>query len=647
MKDIRKLLVCLPIFSFPFLLSNIEFGDSQNTSYFHSPEEMATIELMLFDTMLPDLENELFAASGVCVQCHGYDTAGVASVDAAGLDINVVDDWRATMMANSAKDPFWRAKVTHETLLFPQHKTEIEDKCVSCHAPLGSFNAAHEGMAHYGMDDLKNDGMGQDGVSCLACHQISPDSLGLVFSGNVKYEIFEVAFGPFENPLSSPMVTETGYQPEFSEHISDAGVCASCHTLQTQTIDYDGNLTGNIFVEQATYHEWLNSVYKDSVSCQNCHMPSLDKWLVMLIAGSQTKPRPSFSQHEFVGGNVTMLNLLKNNIEELDIKASPEQFDEVIAKTEAMLQQKSLNLELDLIERTADTAFFELNLTNLAGHKFPSGYPSRRSFIEFLVKNEAGDTLFISGKMDENFEVYGQNATYEPHYQSINSEEQVQIYELVMGDVNGDVTTVLVRADHPIKDNRLPPKGFTTSDPVYDTTIIAGNALIDTDFNYENGIEGSGSDAIYYNIPMDGFVDVLEITAKVYYQPTPPKWMKEMFDESTPEIESFKTMFAATDRSPVLMKEMTIFAEAISNNYEVGTKTGIALVFPVPSSDGNISIKSLQKHQLKIFSATGLLIDQVSNGAGNYQVQLHGTGIYFFRFENKIGLTQVERVIVK
>ena len=189
MKDYRKLLVCLPIFTLPFLFSDLAYDDPLANSYFHTEEELSTFEMMVGDTLLPDLYNELFAASGACIQCHGYDTLGVASVDLNGEDINVVDDWRATMMGNAAKDPFWRAKVSHEVLLHQQHQEAIEDKCTSCHAPLGNFNAKHIGLTHYGIDDLINDEMGQDGVSCLACHQISPDSLGLTFSGEVHFDI--------------------------------------------------------------------------------------------------------------------------------------------------------------------------------------------------------------------------------------------------------------------------------------------------------------------------------------------------------------------------------------------------------------------------------------------------------------------------
>ncbi|HFA48682.1 MAG TPA: hypothetical protein ENJ95_06675 [Bacteroidetes bacterium] len=659
MKNYRKLLVCLPLFGLPFLMS--EINDEASPSFpqnFHTEKEMAAFNLMLSDTLLPELTNQLFAGSGVCAKCHDFDTLGVASVDVSGEDVNLISDWRATMMANAAKDPFWRAEVSNEVLLHPQHKAAIEDKCITCHAPLGHFNAKHIGMEHYGMADLEADELAKDGVSCLACHQMSADSLGFLFSGNVKYDTFKVAYGPYQFPLVSPMLTETGYKPVFSEHISDAGICAGCHSLITETIDYDGEFTGGTFVEQATYHEWLNSVYGDSVSCQSCHMPNLDKWPVFLVTGAMTDARSPFYLHELVGGNVTMLKLLRDNIEQLGIKASVDQFNEVIEKTENMLKDRSIELELELKDRTADTARFELKLSNLAGHKFPSGYPSRRAFVEFLVQNEAGDTLFISGKTDDNFEVFGQNDSYEPHYQNINSEQQVQIYEMVMGDVNDEVTTILEKADHPIKDNRLPPIGFTTSHAVYDTTSIAGRARDDIDFNKNNNIEGSGSDAVYYNIPMNGNPGLLLVTAKVFYQSTPPKWMKSLFESSTPEIELFKTLFNETDRSPTLVKEISIIADAITKNREKTGSNDFVTVFPVPTNDGILNIKSEYAHQLKVFSINGQLIKEMEKKKGIYKLQLNNKGVFILFFKNishagpygragrqEKGQVQIERVI--
>jgi hypothetical protein len=645
MKNYRTLLVCLPLFSLPFLLSNLTVEKAEAIKRFHTEQEMALFATMVMDTLLPISYNAIFAGSGVCQKCHGFDTLGVASVDASGNDVNVVDDWRATMMGNSARDPFWRAKVSHEVLLHPQFKNEIEDKCTSCHAPMGHFNAKHIGATHYLMADLLSDEIAQDGVSCLGCHMQNQESLGLHFSGELKFDTFKVAYGPYPAPLVSPMLTETGYKPKHSLRSGEGAQCAGCHTLITETIDLQGNITGNKFVEQATYHEWLNSVFNDSVSCQGCHMPSLDKFPVYIVTGAQTEPRNPFYLHEFVGGNVTMLKLLRDNVESLGLKASPAQFDDVIAKTVNLLQNRTLDLNLKLENWESDTVRFSVKLTNKAGHKFPSGYPSRRAFIEFLVKNENGDTLFISGKTDQDFEVYGQNPTYEPHYQIITSENQVQIYELVMGDVNGNVTTVLERAGHPIKDNRLPPAGFTKNHPAYDTTKIAGAALSDTDFNHENGTEGSGSDVVFYYVPMD-ISEPVYVSARVFYQSTPPKWMQEMFAESTPEIDAFRTMFDTADRTPVLIREASDFFSPPVTAKERPSGHFIRL-YPTPSADGRIFVQSTVPHDVKIFGLNGQLVDVLKRKSGNYELRLPGSGVFLLKFEGKNGRVQMEKVVMR
>lgn len=613
----RTFIICTILFSIPFIF-NFHSNSEIKKQFFHTEQERQSWEAML-DT-LPDGYNGLFLSSSACIECHGFDTAQIASIDMMGNDINLVDDWQATMMANSAKDPFWRAKVSHETLLYPQHRQEIETKCTSCHAPLGHFAAFHNGEDHYGIEELKQDSFGLDGVSCLACHQQSELNLGNTHSGELHFDTAKVAYGPFTSPLESPMLMSTDYEPVFSEHISDAGLCAGCHTLITQTIDLEGNLTENRFVEQATYHEWLNSSYNtNEISCQTCHLPVLNRGNFILIAGHDTEPRDRFYLHELTGANTFMLNLMKNNIEALDIRATPEQFDEVIQATMDILKNQTLSLRLTTLERTLDTAFFELRLINKAGHKFPSGYPSRRAFITFLVENMAGDTLFLSGRMNENFEIVDETPNFEPHHDIITDEQQTQIYEIVAADVAGNFTTVLERAAYPLKDNRLPPEGFTTSHEVYDTTQIVGKALTDDNFNHSDFGEGTGGDFVFYHIPMDGNNEALNIKAQVYYQALPPKWMEEIFSESTEEIDLFRTMFEATDGTPVLMQEATLSLDMISSTPIANTPDWVN-AFPTINFQEPIHIHSKQIHDLEIYNLQGKLLQKYTNRQGNYQI---------------------------
>ncbi len=598
------------------LLLGFDSQASQDDDRFHSSTEYAYFTTLL--DSLPEGYNGLFAGSGECVQCHGYDTAGVASVDLFGNDINLVDDWRATMMANSSKDPFWRAKVSHEVLVNPQYQSLIETKCTSCHAPLGHFAAFHQGADSYSIAELVVDSIALDGGSCLACHQQSEVGLGDTHSGELHFETDKVAFGPFPSPLSSPMLTASDYEPIYSPHISDAGICAGCHTLITETVDLEGQLTGGTFVEQATYHEWLNSDYeRENVSCQACHMPTLTKGEFYLAAGFETVARDRFALHELAGANVSMLKLMKEHRDELNISATEQDFDNVISATTDMLRFRTLAVELFENDRTADTTFLALEVTNRAGHKFPSGYPARRAYVHLVATTVEGDTLFESGAIDDNYELVGHDTNYEPHYSTIRSEDQVQIYEQVLGDVNNNKTTVLVRAASALKDNRLPPKGFRQDHEVYDTTQISGLALLDENFNTDLSGEGTGSDIVYYNIPTQGYLDVLNVTVTIYYQSMPPKWMAEMFAESSPEIDRFVDMYEGADRTPAVVGEDDLMIAGI-----VGTrKTQPELAARVYlSSNNELRIETPADVEVNIYNYLGQRIQQTYLRAGEHNI---------------------------
>ena len=510
-----------------------------------------------FSQELPEGFNDLFAGSGECALCH--DEISTAS----GENVSITNAWRSTMMANAAKDPFWRAKVSHETLVDPEHKEALENTCIRCHAPAGHENAHHNGQASYSIAEMEADPIALDGVNCTVCHQITAESMGN-YSSNFLIGKDKIIWGPFSNDLlQMPMINHTDYTPEYGAQIKDSRLCGSCHTLITNTVDLEGKPTGTTFVEQAIFHEWQNSAYATiGVSCQSCHIPEIKEGVII----SSMPPwldvqRLPFGKHELVGANIFMLNILKNNIESLGVTATTAQFDQTIARTYQMLQEKSIETTLTQVDRTQDSLFMELVIKNKAGHKFPGGYPSRKVFIELMVVNENNDTTFHSGQMDENGQLIQEDDDYERHYNTIYSEDQVQIYEMVMGNVKGEVTTILERAYTHLKDNRLPPNGFTTNHFSYDTVQIVGKALLDNDFNKLNGKEGSGADKIQYHIPIKGESGNLAIIAKVYYQTVSSKWLEHMFSYSSKEIDAFKSYYEAADKMPTLVQEVSVISE--------------------------------------------------------------------------------------
>ncbi len=600
------------------------------------------------NVLLPLADNGFFQASGNCDGCHGYDPTSHANTDNEGVDISPIESWRATMMANSARDPFWKAKVSHEITVNPSHQQALENKCTSCHAPMGKFAYDHYNAGPYSMAILAEDSVGQDGVSCMACHKLSDVNIGNTHSGNLNYSPLAVAYGPFEKPFEAPMQEFVSMIPVYGEHINDAGLCAGCHTLLTESVDLQGNFTGSTFVEQATYHEWLNSEFSNDITgktCQGCHMPRIDDAVVLSANYTFLLGRSPYGKHELVGGNTFMLKLMKQNISALGIPSNETHFDTTIARTTRMLQQQTLDMELAMTSYTNDSVFYEVVLENKTGHKFPSGYPSRRAYIEFIVLQENGDTLFSSGVLQPDFEVQGQNNDFEPHYQTIDQQDEVQIYEMVMGDVNNNVTTVLERAFQTIKDNRLAPRGFTTFHEVYDTTRIYGTALNDPDFNFD-GFEGSGSDKVRYRIALNGYNGTVKARARVFYQPVPPKWMNEMFAISTPEIDAFRTMYDNADQSPVLIAADSLTDIQIITSLTDRPNSNDWNVHPNPTTDGVIHFRGngIAPQRIDVYSASGALVQTLAGGI--LKAQLPETaGIYHIRAVFSNGKNVIRKVV--
>ena len=91
-----------------------------------------------------------FQTSDRCLACHnGMQTP-------SGEDVSIGFDWRATMMANSSRDPYWQASVRRETMDHPESKKAIEDECAICHMPMARYEsklAGREGevFSHLGL----------------------------------------------------------------------------------------------------------------------------------------------------------------------------------------------------------------------------------------------------------------------------------------------------------------------------------------------------------------------------------------------------------------------------------------------------------------------------------------------------------------
>jgi len=613
---------------------------------------------LLQGTNLPVGDNTFFTGSGRCGGCHGDDPVDFANTTSEGEDVSPATNWRGTMMANSAKDPMWRSKVQQEIITNPAHAQELINKCTSCHAPVGRYtNLLLNNNPNYTLEELANDSLARDGVNCGACHQQKMEGLGHRFSGELTFHR-DTIYGPFiseeeATPIfDAAMLSFVGYMPLGHAKTRQSEMCAGCHTLETNTADLDGNLTGQTFIEQATYHEWLNSAYKTSTNpdvhkeCQNCHMPTLQEPIVLASGYLFLQGRQPFAQHWLVGGNTFMLNILKNFATDLGVTATEANFNTVIDRTMNQLETQTATVEMTSNGVAQDTAFYTVKFTNLAGHKFPSGYPSRRAYVEFIAVDDAGNEVFHSGKMNGDYTLAGEDMVdFEPHYDVITAEDEVQIYEMVMGDVNGNRTNILERAATHLKDNRLTPLGFSLNNNAYDTTKIVGAALYDPNFNhYPDGTEGSGTDEIRFHIPLNGFSGNLHVTARLMYQTIPPKYVAEMFQLDNETINMFKGMYNATGAYPVQIGAQTNTITVIGTE-EIHLPN--FLLFPNPTADGwvNMNAGGETISSYTVYTSTGALIEQRKVGSSIARVHLPDvTGVYYIKVESAKG-SKLERVI--
>ena len=256
--------------------------------------------------------------------------------------------------------------------------------------------------------------------------------------------------------------------------------------------------------------------------------------------------------------------------------------------------------------------------------------------------------------MVDNGEIKYLDSPYEIHHNTINSPQQVQVYQAIMEDVDGNVNYTLLRAAGYIKDNRIPPEGFISTVPDYESTGIEGLAKEDHNFNRQNGTEGSGADTVTYKIGGLGISQSYQLEIKLHYQTLSPRFVENLFQYSTPEVEKFKSYYQNVDNSPVTIDSLFLTITAT----DIDTKTPVLPVSPIlvqsypnpfnPATTIQVETSMMGKVNIFIYNLTGKRIRTIATDnqiygiqkflwdANNDQGDVVATGQYFVEvfFEN-------------
>jgi hypothetical protein len=497
---------------------------------------------------LAGFETPLFSGAGNCAFCH--DPWNPKQAGQPGEAAVLATDWRATMMALSFTDPLWRAVMEAEVKDRPGLKSFIENKCQTCHAPLARSQAHADGTNELSFAVAMASPLAGEGVGCTLCHQIQRGNLGEAasFSGHFVIGTNREIFGPYHDVFTMPMQRHVDYTPKFGAQVQDSALCATCHTLFTPILDDAGKITGE-FPEQVPYLEWRNSEYaRRGQHCQDCHMARRDELVKVSARPPWLDPRAPFWEHQFVGGNAFMLQMLADHANRRDANANGRQFKTLIEKARDQLRHAA-RLHATA-QREADAVVLRVEVENLAGHKFPTGHPYRRAWLHVRVTDARRRVVFESGAVDKSDALRAARDGHAPHRDVFTRPEEVQIYQAVMADTQGNATWSLLRGAAYLKDNRIPPRGFQAAGDDAAQVAIRGGAESDSNFNAKS----NGRDHVTYRIALPGPKGELSIEVELLYQSVPPEAVARLLNSKEPAAQVFTKMYRRRNNQPELVQ---------------------------------------------------------------------------------------------
>jgi hypothetical protein len=394
-----------------------------------------------------------FGKVAQCVLCHSGTKNGLA---------DPYDSWHGSMMGQAARDPVFRAGLA----VANQDIAGIGEFCIRCHATRGWLAGRSEVVdgSSLNPEDLH-------GVSCEMCHHLvdplSDEAKTLAKQIPPGYGNAMIVADP-ENVARGPYAESAGAKPHRTmktEYQASGELCANCHNVSNPTLAQDvktqpPHAYGHI---ERTYSEWALSDFAKMGSrqtCQSCHFARVP-------GGGQASKygdlhRDYFVSHAATGGSTWVQDAivkiwsgkLGKDIDRDALQAVQQQAREFL-KTAA-----ALNLEI--VSGKA-----RLTITNLTGHKLPTGYPEgRRMWVNFRFLDAAGNLLGEAGKYGDKADTVAGEAVNVP---TLLDPDRARVYECKQGlspaqakkyNLAAGASFHFILNDISVKDNRIPPRGF-------------------------------------------------------------------------------------------------------------------------------------------------------------------------------------------
>ncbi len=391
-----------------------------------------------------------FAKVEQCRMCHSNTKNGEA---------DPFFSWGGGMMAQAMRDPIFLATLA----IANQDVAGSGEFCLRCHAPRGWLEGRSTPADARALN--KED---MQGVSCDICHRLV-DPVGAEAAGLVKHvppsRGNAMMVADPANRVRGPYGDGTGAMPHGvmkSEFHASGHLCGTCHDISNPLYSKDVNTEpvhafGHI---ERTYSEWLLSDFAGrgtEGSCQACHYPKVE-------GGGQASRfgnlhRDHFVMHGPVGGSTWVQDAVADMYPgEVDRKAlaAGKRRSEELLKTAAKLDVE-----------VGDGGKARVRVTNLTGHKLPSGYPEgRRMWLNVRFLGAGGKLVGEIGAYGEKDDRIMGRAVKAP---TLLDGAGTVVYEVLPGLSEAAAKKHGKRAGHSfhfvlndviVKDNRIPPEGF-------------------------------------------------------------------------------------------------------------------------------------------------------------------------------------------
>jgi hypothetical protein len=226
----------------------------------------------------------------------------------------------------------------------------------------------------------------------------------------------------------------------------------------------------------------------------------------------------------------------------LDVEAPSHELEATARRTEQQLRSETATIDLSTPHLVGSRFEFDVTVRNVTGHKFPTGYPSRRAWLHVTVRDGEGRPIFESGGVSPDGTISGNDADADPtsfeiHHDLIERQEQVQIYESILGDASSKPTTGLLSAVRFLKDNRLLPRGFDKATANPQIAVVGGACQDDTFIG--------GTDTVRYKLDGSTLASAARVDAVLIYQPIAYRWAHNLGNYRSAETARFVQFFTA------------------------------------------------------------------------------------------------------